>query len=167
MTGDAIPIYGSLQYPHMDLFALHNPVMDINKTISTNLVAWMDASPTLNTLKKVAAHSGVGFGTVQRMRNGEGNATIQNLELIARAFRRRTTDLISPPLLVYEVPPALSAPVVDEPNVVPFMPDNEHPAITEVTTLMRHMSDHEKSMALKMVRLIADEHQAPKTIKEQ
>lgn len=66
------------------------------KTISANLSAWMKASPTLDTIKRVAARSGVGFGTVRRAKNGDGNTTIQNLDAIARAFHRGVEDLIRP-----------------------------------------------------------------------
>jgi hypothetical protein len=43
-----------------------NPEIDISKTISSKLSLWMETTPGLDTLKKVAAKSGVGFGTVQR-----------------------------------------------------------------------------------------------------
>lgn len=54
----------------------------------------MAATPALDTLKKVSSKSGVGFGTVRRARNGDGNTTIQNLSAIARAFKRRPEDLL-------------------------------------------------------------------------
>jgi transcriptional regulator with XRE-family HTH domain len=68
--------------------------MDISKTIAKNLDAWMAATPALDTLKKVSSKSGVGFGTVRRARNGDGNTTIQNLSAIARALKRRPEDLL-------------------------------------------------------------------------
>lgn len=68
--------------------------MAITDTISENLSAWMDASADLKTLKKLAARSGVGFGTVRRMKNGDGNPTIKNISDVARAFGRRPEDLM-------------------------------------------------------------------------
>ena len=46
----------------------------------------MTNSQTLDTVKKVSARSGVGFGTVRRAKNGDGNITVENLSAIARAF---------------------------------------------------------------------------------
>lgn len=57
----------------------------------------MEATPALDTLKKVAAKSGVGFGTVQRAKNGNGNVTVQNLSAIAAAFRRHPAELMIEP----------------------------------------------------------------------
>lgn len=71
--------------------------MEITAHIASNLGAWMAASPNLDTLKKVAARAGVGFGTVQRARNGDGNTTIKNLTAIARAFGRSIEDLLRAP----------------------------------------------------------------------
>lgn len=68
--------------------------MAITTTISENLAAWMADSADLNTLKKLAARSKVGFGTVQRMKNGDGNPTIKNITDVARAFGRRPEDLL-------------------------------------------------------------------------
>lgn len=68
--------------------------MAITDTISENLSAWMAASAELKTLKKLAARSGVGFGTVRRMKNGDGNPTIKNISDVARAFGKRPEDLM-------------------------------------------------------------------------
>lgn len=70
--------------------------MDISKIIAANLSAWMDGHKTLDTLKKLSAKSGVGFGTVRRAKSGDGNTTIQNLAAIAEAFKRPVTDLLQP-----------------------------------------------------------------------
>ena len=71
--------------------------MDIAKIIAMNLVQWMAPPSKLDTLKKVAARSGVGFGTVQRTRNAEGNITVQNLIAIAQAFGRPVEGLLRLP----------------------------------------------------------------------
>lgn len=70
--------------------------MDIHETIAKNLSDWMKGPPEL-TIKQLAAKSGVGFGTVRRAKNADGNITIQNLEAIAGAFGRKATDLLVPP----------------------------------------------------------------------
>lgn len=71
--------------------------MDISQRIAHNLSAWMASTRGRETLMLVSKASGVGFGTVQRARNGEGNLTVQNLEMIAAAFRRQAVDLLSEP----------------------------------------------------------------------
>ena len=76
--------------------------MDITRTISTNLANWMEIHPKLNTLEKLSEASGVGFGTVRRIRNNEGNPTVKNIAAIAAAFRRKPTDLLTPPPELYE-----------------------------------------------------------------
>ena len=86
----------------MAFVILHNPHMDITQIISVNLVAWMDGHKKLNTLEKLAEASGVGFGTVRRIRNNEGNPTVKNIAAIAHAFRRKPTDLLTPPPEIYE-----------------------------------------------------------------
>lgn len=68
--------------------------MDISAIIARNLSALMEANPDRDTLIKVSKASRVGFGTVRRTKNGDGNVTVQNLELIARAFRRGARDLL-------------------------------------------------------------------------
>ena len=64
--------------------------------IAANLTAWMGDSPGLDTCKKVAEKSGVGFGTVQRAKNGDGNITVEKLTAIASAFRRHPAELMIP-----------------------------------------------------------------------
>ena len=71
--------------------------MDINKVIAENLSAWMKGNPDLDTVQKVELKSHVGFGTIRRAKNGEGNITAKNMELIARAFGRQPADLMIPP----------------------------------------------------------------------
>lgn len=75
---------------------MHHPDMDIKQTIAANLAAWMADSPSLDTLKKLSARSGVSYGTIQRARNAEANLTIENLCGLASAFGRSVADLISP-----------------------------------------------------------------------
>ena len=63
----------------------------------------MEIHPKLNTLEKLSEASGVGFGTVRRIRNNEGNPTVKNIAAIAHAFRRKPTELLTPPLEIYEL----------------------------------------------------------------
>lgn len=60
--------------------------MDIKLIVAQNLSRLMSQSQTLDTVKKVSARSGVGFGTVRRAKNGDGNITVDNLSAIAKAF---------------------------------------------------------------------------------
>lgn len=85
--------------------------MDITQIISANLVAWMKDHKTLNTLEKVAEESGVGFGTVRRIRNNEGNPTVKNIAAIAHAFRRKPTELLTaqPEIYEFSTPTVLTA----------------------------------------------------------
>ena len=106
--------------------------MGITDIIAANLSDWMDKSPTLDTIKKVAARSGAGFGTVQRAKNGDGNTTIQKLELIARAFGRPTEDLIRP--AAYAKAGNISALSTQEPAPVP-------PLIAELVSIAERISD--------------------------
>ncbi|HLO65293.1 MAG TPA: helix-turn-helix transcriptional regulator [Azonexus sp.] len=71
--------------------------MDITKRVAHNLSAWMDGHETLGTLKLVAAAANVGFGTVRRAKNGDGNITVQNLDAIAKVFKKTAADLIAEP----------------------------------------------------------------------
>jgi transcriptional regulator with XRE-family HTH domain len=71
--------------------------MDISQRIAHNLSAWMTNTRGRETLKQVAIASGVGFGTVQRAKNADGNLTVQSLEMIAAAFRRQAVDLLAEP----------------------------------------------------------------------
>lgn len=70
--------------------------MNDNQIVAQNLADWMKAAPSLDTLQKVAERSGVGFGTVRRMKSGEGNPTRQSLSKVARAFGRSADDLLRP-----------------------------------------------------------------------
>ena len=82
----------------MDFFCSYNLDMDITQIIASNLSAWMDEYPSLNTLQKLAKASHVGFGTIRRAKNGDGNITVQNLQAIAQAFKRQAIDLLQPTL---------------------------------------------------------------------
>jgi len=78
----------------MAFLLLDNPRMDIVARVSSTLSDWMRGNPDLDTIEKLSIRSKVGFGTIRRAKNGDGNITIKNLELIAKAFRRPVEDLI-------------------------------------------------------------------------
>lgn len=67
---------------------------NISETIAHSLSTWMESTPLLSTLQKVAQKSGVGYGTLQRVRAGQGNVTVENLEKIAAAFGKTAADLM-------------------------------------------------------------------------
>lgn len=67
---------------------------NISETIAQTLSTWMDSTPLLSTLQKVAQKSGVGYGTLQRVRAGQGNVTVENLEKIAAAFGKTAAELM-------------------------------------------------------------------------
>jgi len=94
-------IYGCTQYPHVVFDTRNNPRMDTARIISHHLKALMESYPERDTLAKVSKAAKVGFGTVQRARNGDGNLTVQNLDMIARAFRRTARDLLAEPVEEY------------------------------------------------------------------
>lgn len=71
--------------------------MDIAAIISANLTAWMATTPALDTLQKLEARSGIGFGTIRRAKNGDGNITAKSIAAIAEAFGRTPSELITPP----------------------------------------------------------------------
>lgn len=87
---------------------MHHPDMDIKKVIAANLSAWMTESASTDTLKKLAARSGVSFGTVQRARNGEVNLTVENLSALAAALGRSAADLVTPQAAHADMPHAMS-----------------------------------------------------------
>ena len=125
-------VYGSCQQPPMAYPFADNFLMEITAIIAANLSDWMKTSQTLDTIKKVAARSGAGFGTVRRAKNGEGNTTIQNLELIARAFGRPTEDLIRQ--ASYAKAGTVSALAAQEPATVA-------PLIAELVSIAERISD--------------------------
>lgn len=92
--------------------------MDITATVAANLSAWMAQTPALDTLQKLEAKSGVGFGTIRRARKGEGNVTIENLAKIAAAFGRPPADLLVPPAeKKADLPSPLSGYLLPSPNM--------------------------------------------------
>lgn len=69
--------------------------MDIKSVVAQNISKLMAESRSLDTIKKVAARSGIGAETVRRARNGEGNITVDNLTAVAKAFGVDITYMVS------------------------------------------------------------------------
>lgn len=118
--------------------AEHHP---INAVISRNLKAWMDGMP----IAELAKTSHVGFGTVQRARNGNGNITVQNLDDIARAFGRRAADLL------VDNGPAVVEPVMNE-NAPTSYSANPNPVLVEIEKLLAQLDENGLKVALAGMR---------------
>ena len=76
-----------------------NTVMEnqskIVKVVAENLTRLMRQSLTLNTIAAVAAKSGMGTGTVDRIKKGQLPTSIEKIELLAKAFDISPAALIS------------------------------------------------------------------------
>lgn len=142
MEAESKPIYGCTQYPHVDFEKRNNPKMDTAQIISHHLKALMEAYPERDTLAKVSKAAKVGFGTVQRARNGDGNLTVHNLALIAAAFHRKPQDFLVEPLDSY-------------PPVMPISPSRvSEPPLDERELLQgyRDASDEVREILLELAR---------------
>lgn len=129
--------------------------MKITDNISANLSMWMGVSENLDTIKKVASRSGVGFGTVRRIKNGDTNPTISNLCDIAKAFGKRVEDLL--------------APENQDTNVV-RLTANEHsvpiysPVMRELHELAEAMNESGKWQLIGMAKVLVREHPVQKNL---
>lgn len=90
--------------------------MDIAKVIAYNISALMASNPNLDTLIKVSKAANIGFGTVRRAKNGDGNITVSNLEMLASAFRKTARDLLVEPMESYPAAGPIQAAHVSEPT---------------------------------------------------
>lgn len=120
----------------------NNPHMDISKTISENLTAWMATTPSLDTFKKVAAKSGVGFGTVQRAKNGDGNITVEKLAAIAAAFGRSPSDLVTPAMQYAPASTATASPLPAHEPAAPQWKTVRAERIEAINTLLAQTDDY-------------------------
>lgn len=132
--------------------------MDITKAIAENLSTWMKNHPGLDTIKKLSSKSGVGFGTVRRARNGDGNITVQNLEAIASAFGRRATDLITTPKSFYSTDTS-NSPLIASDNIALFSkPDTQSAYMKELLSLVDSMNDQGRWQLIGQAKLLATSH---------
>ena len=70
----------------------------VKKTMSERLTHLMRVTPDLDTLQKVADHSGVSYGTVRRIKVGDDvNVSISNAEEVAHCFGLTLIEFISNP----------------------------------------------------------------------
>lgn len=128
----------------MDSEVDDNPPMDIVKVIAENLTEWMTAHPFLDTSMKVAKRSGVGFGTVQRAKNGLGNLTVVNLEAIARAFGKPASQLVTPK-------------EAKQATVIP-LPERTDAALAELLRLAETLDDVSKGILIERASILAEAH---------
>lgn len=93
--------------------------MDIKQIIAANIETLRrQPDGSLETLKSLAKRSGVSFSTVQRASRGEINITVENLEALARAYRKTPCDLLRPlQAMAPELPSAMSGYLLPSPNV--------------------------------------------------
>lgn len=123
--------------------------MDITDHIASNLDTWMASTPNLDTLKKVSSKSGVGFGTVRRARNGDGNTTIKNLTAIAKAFGRSIEEPLRAPTDY-----AKGGMVTDLPARQPVIP----PLVAELIAVAETISDRGQAELIGRAKELALHH---------
>lgn len=66
------------------------------KVLGANLAALMAAHKELNSNPKLAKKTGLGTGTISRVRNGEVDVNLATLEQLAKAFHVETWQLLVP-----------------------------------------------------------------------
>ena len=96
----------------------------IGEILAENLSQLMAGSSTLNTDEKVAKRSGIGKGTVERIRKNQVSTSISNLESLSEAFNVSVISLISKG-------------AIEEKPI-------HHPEIETVVSLMLKTDDHGK-----------------------
>lgn len=67
----------------------------LSEIVAENLRQLMAGSSTLNTDERVAKRSGIGKGTVERIRKNQVSTSILNLGLLAEAFNIPVVNLIT------------------------------------------------------------------------
>jgi transcriptional regulator with XRE-family HTH domain len=66
------------------------------QVLATNLNALMASDHSLNTVEKLAKRSGVGTGTIDRLRRAEASARLYTIVAIAVAFKIEPWQLLVP-----------------------------------------------------------------------
>lgn len=82
--------YPPVDYPSPDNLGMKN----VREHAANTLACLMKATPSLDTLQKVAAKSGVGYGTVRRVKNADVSVTAENLAAIAAAFKLSLVEFL-------------------------------------------------------------------------
>lgn len=84
--------------PQMGFYLVDNSAMnkqtDLKTIVAENLTRLMADHITLNTIEKVAIRSGVGRGTVDRVKKGEVSTSLDTIERLAQAFDIDPVDLV-------------------------------------------------------------------------
>lgn len=84
----------------LDFFIMQNLEMTtkLKKLMADRLTTLMRVDPNLDTLEKVAAKSGVSYGSVRRVKVAdEGDVSISSIERIAAAFGLTLAEFIGQP----------------------------------------------------------------------
>jgi transcriptional regulator with XRE-family HTH domain len=79
------------------------------KVLGANLQALMASHSDLNSNPKLAKKTGLGTGSVSRLRNGEVDPTLSTLEKVAKAFDIAPWQLLVPGIDPSNLPALLSA----------------------------------------------------------
>jgi transcriptional regulator with XRE-family HTH domain len=82
---------------------------DTAKVLGANLAALMASNEELNSNPKVSKKTGLGTGSISRLRNGDVDANLSTLEKIARAFDLAPWQLLVPGLDPGNLPALLAA----------------------------------------------------------
>jgi DNA-binding phage protein len=80
-----------------------NKMQPSKKFASDNLTKLMAKKAELDTLDKVAAKSGLGRGTIDRMKKAQTAITLDTLDDVAKAFKLHPWQLIQPDLGMYVI----------------------------------------------------------------
>lgn len=76
----------------------------IESVLAANLNALMASDESLNTVEKLAKRSGVGTGTIDRLRRAEVSARLHTVAAIAKAFQLAPWQLLVPDLAPSNAP---------------------------------------------------------------
>lgn len=91
---------GDLSNPPMGLFFVQNLAMvekqKIISDLALKLTHLMSVTEGLRTIDQVSKKSGIGRGTVDRIKKGEVVTGIDNVAALAKAFGISTTEMLSP-----------------------------------------------------------------------
>lgn len=85
-----------ITFPQTESNAQHNLGMpaDIKKVLAKNLRALMESTPALDSYPKISRATLLGLGTISRIINAESAASIDTVEVLARAFGRSPAELL-------------------------------------------------------------------------
>lgn len=109
--------------------------MKLEQILAKNITRLMETTTGLDTIDKVAQRSGVGRGTVDRVRKAEVSTKIETVELLAAAFG------VSPLALLSETWPPAAAAVEEHPPLA-----ETNVATRRVPTSMQWVSPEEDEL---------------------